>query len=64
MIILSIINKKAVNLIVLAIYAAVFALAGYYYSKGAFEGVEANDLVDAGFTQEEADGIIAKVSGN
>lgn len=33
-------------------------------SPAAFEGVEASDLVDTGFTQEEADGIIAKVSGN
>ena len=33
-------------------------------SPAAFEGVEANDLVDAGFTPEEAAGIIAKVSGN
>ncbi|MBI2517311.1 MAG: transcription termination factor NusA [Opitutae bacterium] len=32
-------------------------------SPGAFEGVEAGDLVEAGFTQEEADGVIAKVSG-
>ncbi|OGM08398.1 MAG: hypothetical protein A2008_07610 [Candidatus Wallbacteria bacterium GWC2_49_35] len=45
---MSIINKKAVNLIVLAIYAAVFALSGYYYSKGAFEGIEAR-IIDSNF---------------
>jgi N utilization substance protein A len=33
-------------------------------SPAAFEGVEASDLVDAGFSEEEAAGIIAKVSGN
>ena len=33
-------------------------------SPAAFEGVEASDLVDAGFTDEEAAGIIAKVSGS
>ncbi|MDQ5979104.1 MAG: transcription termination/antitermination protein NusA [Verrucomicrobiota bacterium] len=33
-------------------------------SPAAFEGVEANDLVDAGFSAEEAAGIIAKVSGS
>jgi len=32
-------------------------------SPAAFEGVEAKDLVDAGFNEEEAAGIIAKVSG-
>lgn len=32
-------------------------------SPAAFEGVEASDLVDAGFNDEEAAGIIAKVSG-
>ncbi|MBI2513418.1 MAG: transcription termination/antitermination protein NusA [Opitutae bacterium] len=32
-------------------------------SPAAFEGVEANDLVDMGFTEEEAHGVIAKVSG-
>ncbi len=32
-------------------------------SPAAFEGVEAKDLVDAGFTEEEAQGIIAKVTG-
>jgi N utilization substance protein A len=31
-------------------------------SPAAFEGVEAEDLVDAGFTAEEADTIIARVS--
>jgi N utilization substance protein A len=31
-------------------------------SPAAFEGVEASDLVDAGFTEEEAQAIIAKVS--
>lgn len=33
-------------------------------SPAAFEGVEAKDLVDAGFSEEEAAGIIAKVSGS
>jgi N utilization substance protein A len=33
-------------------------------SPAAFEGVEAKDLVDAGFSEEEATGIIAKVSGS
>ncbi|HEY8993275.1 MAG TPA: transcription termination factor NusA [Lacunisphaera sp.] len=33
-------------------------------SPAAFEGVEAKDLVDAGFNEEEAAGIIAKVSGS
>ncbi len=33
-------------------------------SPAAFEGVEAKDLMDAGFNEEEAAGIIAKVSGN
>ncbi|AOS42984.1 hypothetical protein Verru16b_00020 [Lacunisphaera limnophila] len=33
-------------------------------SPAAFEGVEASDLADAGFSPEEAAGIIAKVSGN
>jgi N utilization substance protein A len=33
-------------------------------SPAAFEGVEAQDLVDAGFNEEEANGIIAKVSGS
>jgi N utilization substance protein A len=32
-------------------------------SPAAFEGVEAKDLVDAGFSEEEAAGVIAKVSG-
>ncbi len=32
-------------------------------SPAAFEGVEANDLVDMGFSAEEAQGVIAKVSG-
>lgn len=32
-------------------------------SPGAFEGVEAGDLVEAGFTPEEAEGVITKVSG-
>jgi|UniRef100_UPI00404A56AE transcription termination/antitermination protein NusA len=31
-------------------------------SPGAFEGVEANDLVDAGFTSEEAQAVIERVS--
>ncbi|WP_438482539.1 transcription termination factor NusA [Oleiharenicola lentus] len=33
-------------------------------SPGAFESVEANDLVDTGFTAEEAADIISKVSGS
>lgn len=33
-------------------------------SPGAFEGVEAGDLVDAGFTEEEANAIIASVSAH
>ena len=33
-------------------------------SPAAFEGVEAKDLMDAGFNEQEAAGIIAKVSGN
>ncbi|HEY4246719.1 MAG TPA: transcription termination factor NusA [Lacunisphaera sp.] len=33
-------------------------------SPAAFEGVEASDLADSGFTAAEADGIIAKVSGS
>jgi N utilization substance protein A len=33
-------------------------------SPAAFEGVEAADLADSGFTAEEAQGIIAKVSGS
>jgi N utilization substance protein A len=33
-------------------------------SPAAFEGVEAADLADSGFTAAEADGIIAKVSGS
>jgi N utilization substance protein A len=33
-------------------------------SPAAFEGVEAGDLADSGFTPEEAQGIIAKVSGS
>ena len=33
-------------------------------SPAAFEGVEATDLADSGFTVEEAQGIIAKVSGS
>jgi N utilization substance protein A len=33
-------------------------------SPAAFEGVEANDLVDAGFTADEAADIISKVSGS
>jgi N utilization substance protein A len=33
-------------------------------SPAAFEGVEATDLADSGFTAEEAQGIIAKVSGS
>ena len=33
-------------------------------SPAAFEGVEAKDLVDTGFNEEEAQGIIAKVSGS
>src|SRR3954465_4248599 len=33
-------------------------------SPAAFEGVEAKDLMDAGFNEEEAAGIIAKVSGS
>jgi N utilization substance protein A len=33
-------------------------------SPAAFEGVEAKDLVDAGFNEQEATGIIAKVSGS
>jgi N utilization substance protein A len=32
-------------------------------SPAAFEGVEAKDLMDAGFNEQEAAGIIAKVSG-
>lgn len=32
-------------------------------SPAAFEGVEANDLVEMGFTPEEATGVIAKVAG-
>ena len=32
-------------------------------SPAAFEGVEASDLVGFGFTEEEAAGLIAKVSG-
>ena len=32
-------------------------------SPAAFEGVEASDLVDSGFTEEEAQGVIAKVAG-
>jgi len=32
-------------------------------SPAAFEGVEASDLADSGFTPEEAQGIIAKVTG-
>ncbi|MBI3884735.1 MAG: transcription termination factor NusA [Opitutae bacterium] len=31
-------------------------------SPAAFEGVEASDLVDSGFTAEEAEGVIAKVN--
>ena len=31
-------------------------------SPGAFEGVEADDLVDAGFTAEEAAAIIERVA--
>jgi N utilization substance protein A len=31
-------------------------------SPEAFEGVSAADLVDAGFTQEEADAVVAKVA--
>ena len=31
-------------------------------SPAAFEGVEASDLVDSGFTAEEAEGVIAKVA--
>ena len=31
-------------------------------SPAAFEGVEADDLVDAGFTAEEAQAIIARVN--
>ncbi len=33
-------------------------------SPGAFEGVEAGDLVDAGFTEEEANAIIASVAAH
>ena len=33
-------------------------------SPAAFEGVEAKDLMDAGFNEQEATGIIAKVSGS
>lgn len=33
-------------------------------SPGAFEGVEADDLVDAGFTEEEANSIIASVAAH
>ncbi len=33
-------------------------------SPAAFEGVEAKDLMDAGFNEQEASGIIAKVSGS
>lgn len=33
-------------------------------SPAAFEGVEASDLADSGFTAEEAEDIIAKVSGS
>lgn len=33
-------------------------------SPGAFEGVEADDLVDAGFTEEEAKAIIASVAAH
>jgi N utilization substance protein A len=33
-------------------------------SPAAFEGVEAADLAGMGFSEEEAAGIIAKVSGN
>ena len=33
-------------------------------SPAAFEGVEATDLVGFGFTEEEAAGVIAKVSGS
>ena len=33
-------------------------------SPAAFEGVEASDLADSGFTAEEAQGIIAQVSGS
>jgi N utilization substance protein A len=33
-------------------------------SPAAFEGVEAKDLMDAGFNEQEAAGIIAKVSGS
>ena len=33
-------------------------------SPAAFEGVEASDLVGFGFTEEEAAGLIAKVSGS
>ena len=33
-------------------------------SPAAFEGVEASDLAGMGFSEQEATGIIAKVSGN
>jgi transcription termination/antitermination protein NusA len=32
-------------------------------SPAAFEGVEASDLVDMGFSEEEATGVIGKVAG-
>ena len=48
-------------------YAFDAAIAGRLVDMGinspaAFEGVEADDLVTAGFTAEEAQGIIARVS--
>ena len=37
-------------------------LAAGFTSTAAFEGVEAADLVDAGFTEEEAQDLIARVA--